>query len=291
MYVAQVVQPQVNSDSTIAQVEQITPFTWSGTGGPATLEHVASCIVGREAHCSTRFEGRIVSLARGVQFGMIVQFGTSLSSLAQSLIISLCFDPVDCHEYPGAIYRTEVCTEVCAGGGIHGEVEVKDWWLQLLVGGDDKELVVMGEVDEVLLGGGEGEEDMRILERSGRFRREEVIEYEKDERSVVGIDRDKGAEKGEAGRISCDNPRISVKSSSIFVVVDLNFKRCLAWMSLLDLCEVYLPVPVMAISVISISSDSSEDSVGTPTGRVILFGTIPTTIPDTTPVITLPATV
>ncbi|GJV34093.1 hypothetical protein Tco_1394493 [Tanacetum coccineum] len=46
----------------------------------------------------------------------------------------------------------------------------------------------------------------------------------------------------------------------------------------------------MAISVISISSDSSEDSVGTPAGRVILFGTIPTTIPDTTPVITPPAT-
>ncbi|GJU62180.1 hypothetical protein Tco_1244015 [Tanacetum coccineum] len=49
-------------------------------------------------------------------------------------------------------------------------------------------------------------------------------------------------------------------------------------------------VKVMAISVISISSDSSEDSVGTPAGRVILFGTIPTTIPNTTPVITLPAT-
>ncbi|GKB74315.1 hypothetical protein Tco_0935727 [Tanacetum coccineum] len=46
----------------------------------------------------------------------------------------------------------------------------------------------------------------------------------------------------------------------------------------------------MAISVISVSSDSSEDSVGTPTGRVILFGTIPTTIPDTTPVITPPIT-
>ncbi|GKD73845.1 hypothetical protein Tco_1332127 [Tanacetum coccineum] len=42
---------------------------------------------------------------------------------------------------------------------------------------------------------------------------------------------------------------------------------------------------VMAISVILISSDSSEDSVGTPAGRVILFGTIPTTIPDTTQVI------
>ncbi|GJU16051.1 histone H4 [Tanacetum coccineum] len=48
--------------------------------------------------------------------------------------------------------------------------------------------------------------------------------------------------------------------------------------------------PVMAISVISISSDSSEDSMGTPAGRVILFGTIPTTIPDTTPVITPPTT-
>ncbi|GJY98883.1 hypothetical protein Tco_0516313 [Tanacetum coccineum] len=47
---------------------------------------------------------------------------------------------------------------------------------------------------------------------------------------------------------------------------------------------------VMAILVISISSDSSEDSVGTPAGRVILFSTIPTTIPDTAPVITLLAT-
>ncbi|GJV85562.1 hypothetical protein Tco_1525460 [Tanacetum coccineum] len=46
----------------------------------------------------------------------------------------------------------------------------------------------------------------------------------------------------------------------------------------------------MAISVISVSSNSLEDSVGTPTGRVILFGTIPTTIPDTTPVITPPTT-
>ncbi|GKD21294.1 hypothetical protein Tco_1222997 [Tanacetum coccineum] len=46
----------------------------------------------------------------------------------------------------------------------------------------------------------------------------------------------------------------------------------------------------MAISVISISLDSSEDSMGTPAGRVILFSTIPTTIPDTTPVITPPTT-
>ncbi|GJU52423.1 hypothetical protein Tco_1226137 [Tanacetum coccineum] len=46
----------------------------------------------------------------------------------------------------------------------------------------------------------------------------------------------------------------------------------------------------MAISVISVSSDSSEDSVGTPVGRVILFGTIPIIILDTTPVITLPTT-
>nr|GEY86181.1 hypothetical protein [Tanacetum cinerariifolium] len=46
----------------------------------------------------------------------------------------------------------------------------------------------------------------------------------------------------------------------------------------------------MAILIISISSDSSEDSVGTPARRVILFGTIPTTIPDTTPMITPPTT-
>ncbi|GKE18930.1 hypothetical protein Tco_1426507 [Tanacetum coccineum] len=51
-----------------------------------------------------------------------------------------------------------------------------------------------------------------------------------------------------------------------------------------------LLVQVMAISVILVSLDSSEDSVGTPAGRVILFDTIPTTIPDTTPVITPPTT-
>ncbi|GKB51252.1 hypothetical protein Tco_0902005, partial [Tanacetum coccineum] len=47
---------------------------------------------------------------------------------------------------------------------------------------------------------------------------------------------------------------------------------------------------VKAISVISVSSDSSEESVGTSTGRVILFGTIPTTIPDTTPSMIPPST-
>nr|GEY38673.1 putative reverse transcriptase domain-containing protein [Tanacetum cinerariifolium]GEY38892.1 putative reverse transcriptase domain-containing protein [Tanacetum cinerariifolium] len=41
---------------------------------------------------------------------------------------------------------------------------------------------------------------------------------------------------------------------------------------------------------ILVSLDLSEDSVGTPAGRVILFGTIPTTILDTTPVITPPTT-
>ncbi|GJV33164.1 hypothetical protein Tco_1393564 [Tanacetum coccineum] len=46
----------------------------------------------------------------------------------------------------------------------------------------------------------------------------------------------------------------------------------------------------MDISVISVSSNSSEESVGTSTGRVILFGTISTTIPDTTPSMTPPTT-
>ncbi|GJY74302.1 hypothetical protein Tco_0478733 [Tanacetum coccineum] len=58
--------------------------------------------------------------------------------------------------------------------------------------------------------------------------------------------------------------------------------KVLAMDVLLDLC--------MAISVISISSDSSEDSVWTLAGRVILFDTIHTTILDTTLVITPPAT-
>ncbi|GKE74214.1 hypothetical protein Tco_1536255, partial [Tanacetum coccineum] len=46
----------------------------------------------------------------------------------------------------------------------------------------------------------------------------------------------------------------------------------------------------MAISIISVSFDSLEDSMGTPAGRVILFGTIPTTIHDTTPSMILPTT-
>ncbi|GKF43913.1 hypothetical protein Tco_0130465 [Tanacetum coccineum] len=57
---------------------------------------------------------------------------------------------------------------------------------------------------------------------------------------------------------------------------------------------------VMAISVISVSSDSSEESVGTSIGRVILFGTIPnttlsvtppTTHIDTTPILTVSPTI
>ncbi|GJS28768.1 hypothetical protein Tco_0489388 [Tanacetum coccineum] len=46
----------------------------------------------------------------------------------------------------------------------------------------------------------------------------------------------------------------------------------------------------MAISVILVSSDSSEDSMRTPAGQVILFGTMPTTIPDTILSMTSPTT-
>nr|GEY72469.1 hypothetical protein [Tanacetum cinerariifolium] len=46
----------------------------------------------------------------------------------------------------------------------------------------------------------------------------------------------------------------------------------------------------MAISVISVLLDSLEESVGTIAGRVILFGTIPTTISDTTPTVIPPTT-
>ncbi|GJT41829.1 hypothetical protein Tco_0941694 [Tanacetum coccineum] len=44
----------------------------------------------------------------------------------------------------------------------------------------------------------------------------------------------------------------------------------------------------MAIFVVSISSNSSEESVGTSTARVILFGMIPTTIPATVPIVDPP---
>ncbi|GKF39686.1 hypothetical protein Tco_0119747 [Tanacetum coccineum] len=44
----------------------------------------------------------------------------------------------------------------------------------------------------------------------------------------------------------------------------------------------------MATFVISISSDSSEDSVETSTSRVILFGMIYTAVPATAPTIDLP---
>ncbi|GKE82735.1 hypothetical protein Tco_1552735, partial [Tanacetum coccineum] len=45
---------------------------------------------------------------------------------------------------------------------------------------------------------------------------------------------------------------------------------------------------VMAISVILISSNSSEESVRTSTARVTWFGTIPTTIPSTVPIVDSP---
>ncbi|GJS64754.1 hypothetical protein Tco_0679318 [Tanacetum coccineum] len=51
-----------------------------------------------------------------------------------------------------------------------------------------------------------------------------------------------------------------------------------------------VPIPSHGYLVISVSSYSSEESVGTSTGRVILFGTIPTTIPDTTPSMIPPST-
>ncbi|GJW46626.1 putative reverse transcriptase domain-containing protein, partial [Tanacetum coccineum] len=72
--------------------------------------------------------------------------------------------------------------------------------------------------------------------------------------------------------------------------------KCLAWMSLLDLCEVYLPErhaprhvirpgPVWGCDKLVLRAKviENQESVGTPAGRVILFGTIPTIIPNTTP--------
>ncbi|GJZ96225.1 hypothetical protein Tco_0668559 [Tanacetum coccineum] len=44
----------------------------------------------------------------------------------------------------------------------------------------------------------------------------------------------------------------------------------------------------MAISTILISSDSSEESVGTSSGQVLWFGRIPTNVPATPPTVTPP---
>nr|GEW86576.1 RNA-directed DNA polymerase [Tanacetum cinerariifolium] len=46
----------------------------------------------------------------------------------------------------------------------------------------------------------------------------------------------------------------------------------------------------MTISIISVSLDSLKERIGTSTGRVILFGTIPTTIPNTIILMTPPST-
>ncbi|GKD58913.1 hypothetical protein Tco_1296422 [Tanacetum coccineum] len=51
-----------------------------------------------------------------------------------------------------------------------------------------------------------------------------------------------------------------------------------------------LLVQVLAISVFSVSLDSAEESMGKSSGRVILFGIIPTTIPYTTPSVIPPST-
>ncbi|GJY98057.1 hypothetical protein Tco_0514967 [Tanacetum coccineum] len=57
-----------------------------------------------------------------------------------------------------------------------------------------------------------------------------------------------------------------------------------------ELSGIIMIMKVMAISVILVSSDSSEESVGTPARRVILFGSILTHILDTIPTVTPPAT-
>ncbi|GJV06764.1 hypothetical protein Tco_1344420 [Tanacetum coccineum] len=67
---------------------------------------------------------------------------------------------------------------------------------------DEKELVKMGEVGEGPFGEGEGEDffkdDMRIMKRNKKFKREDLNMCT----AVAGVDRDRDAEKEETGRIS-----------------------------------------------------------------------------------------
>ncbi|GJS89813.1 hypothetical protein Tco_0772449 [Tanacetum coccineum] len=71
--------------------------------------------------------------------------------------------------------------------------------------------------------------------------------------------------------------------------IDIDIPRQYLYSRLVSRAKV-IENQVMAISVISVSSDSSKEYVGTSAGRVILFGTIPTTIPNTTPTVTPPTT-
>ncbi|GJS90008.1 reverse transcriptase domain-containing protein [Tanacetum coccineum] len=87
---------------------------------------------------------------------------------------------------------------------------------------------------------------------------------------------------------------ISIVVVNCWPLYQLDVNNAFLYSDLIE--DVYMSLPqgyenvVMAISVISVSSDSFEESVGTSTGRVILFGTIPTTIPDTTPFVIPPTT-
>ncbi|GKA27486.1 retrovirus-related pol polyprotein from transposon TNT 1-94 [Tanacetum coccineum] len=69
-------------------------FTSTGVEG-----RIAGCKPNPTSFSTGRVVGTIVQFSTGRAAGTIVQLGTSLSTLAQSLIISLWFDPMDCHDY------------------------------------------------------------------------------------------------------------------------------------------------------------------------------------------------
>ncbi|GJU02655.1 retrovirus-related pol polyprotein from transposon TNT 1-94 [Tanacetum coccineum] len=69
-----------------------------------------------------------LNLARGVQFSTIMQFNTSLSSLAQSLIISLWFDLVDCHDYPSRGYHELYTVQRFVQRCVHVSYTLTKWY-------------------------------------------------------------------------------------------------------------------------------------------------------------------
>ncbi|GKB11599.1 hypothetical protein Tco_0845522, partial [Tanacetum coccineum] len=83
---------------------------------------------------------------------------------------------------------------------------------------------------------------------------------------------------------------ISASLERLFIIPWLSYESSSSLEELLEATNRHGVLFVMAISVILVSSDSSKESVGTSTRRVILFGTIPTTILDTTPSVIPPNT-
>ncbi|GKA36242.1 putative reverse transcriptase domain-containing protein [Tanacetum coccineum] len=81
--------------------------------------------------------------------------------------------------------------------------------------------------------------------------------------------------------ISAHNFLTRLQKLSSYASGHLKVSKLTACLEKLPFLALLVSHPIMAASAIAISSDSSDESVGSPPSRVILFGDIPTVIPST----------